>query len=277
MLVVDDDRTVRETLVEFFETFLWTARGATSAAEARRILEREVVDVLLLDLRLPDGDGLRVLDALRQEWPDLAVIVLTGHADIPTAVRSVQRGAIDLLEKPVDLEVLAATVRRALAIGRLQQEVEVLRARSRVVPATRSAVIGVALDASLDRAARSDAPVLLLGERGSGRGFVARVIHDRSNRASGPFIDIDCAASGTDSFITELLGDRGRGRVPGKGIRRGLLPMVGGGSLLLEQADVLVDEARHALVNALRDNGFGRPISQIGDRPAARLLASVTS
>ena len=99
LLVIDDDDTVRSTLVEFFETFGFTARGASTATEGRQLAAEHAPDVVLLDLRLPDADGVRVLEALRADDPDLAVIVLTGYADVRTAVAAMQHGAADLLEK----------------------------------------------------------------------------------------------------------------------------------------------------------------------------------
>jgi DNA-binding NtrC family response regulator len=275
VLVLDDDRTVRETLVEFFETFLWTAVGVASAAEARAALARRAPDVLLLDLRLPDGDGLGFLAALRHEWPDVAVIVLTGHADVPTAVRAMQRGAVDLLEKPVDLDVLAATVRRAVALSRLQHEVTVLRARTRAVPSSRVATLAPGIEMAVRQAAASDGPVLVLGEPGSGRGFLARLIHEWSPRSAHAFVDLDCSAVSTKSFGVELCGssDRMGGR---RDLRaRGLLDVAGDGSVLLERVECLDQESRVTVERLLQDKHFRR-VGGGSERSNARLLLTET-
>ena len=108
VLVVDDDRTVRETLADFFDTLGYAARTAASASEGRQAATAHAPDVVLVDLRLPDASGLMLLEALRADDPELGVIMLTGHADVPTAVRAMQQGALDFLEKPVDLEALDA-------------------------------------------------------------------------------------------------------------------------------------------------------------------------
>ncbi|MFN5599951.1 MAG: response regulator, partial [Gemmatimonas sp.] len=108
ILIIDDDDTVRATLVEFFETFGHTARGAATASQGRQLAAEHAPDVVLLDLRLPDASGIVALDALLADDPELAVIVLTGFADVTTAVQAMQHGAADLLEKPVDLEALEA-------------------------------------------------------------------------------------------------------------------------------------------------------------------------
>jgi DNA-binding NtrC family response regulator len=272
ILVIDDDTSIRETLVEFFGTFRWTAIGAGSAAAARVALSSNPPDVVLLDLRLPDSDGVRFLDALRLEWPDIAVIVLTGHADVQTAVRSMQRGALDLLEKPVDLDVLAATVRRALALGRLKGEVEVLRARHSA-PADWATTVAPAVEESILQAALTDQPVLLVGEPGTGRRDLGRLLHRSSTRAGSPFVDIDCTVHSAESFADELYGSFGQGRAA----RRGLLEVAAEGTVLITTLETLAESARSRLHMLLEDNSFqrfaqGRPLIA-----SARLVATVAS
>src|SRR5690349_6017709 len=129
LLVIDDDETVRETLVEFFDALGHVARGAATATEGRQAVAAHAPDVVLVDLRLPDASGLTLFEALRADDPELGVIFLTGHADVATAVEAMRRGAVDFLEKPVDLQALEAAVARAAELGRLRREVAVLRAR----------------------------------------------------------------------------------------------------------------------------------------------------
>src|SRR5688500_13041851 len=129
ILVVDDDQTVRETLAEFFDSLGYVVRAAATATAGRQAAAEHAPDVVLVDLRLPDASGLTLLEALRADDPELGLIVLTGHADVPTAVRAMQQGALDFLEKPVDLEALGVAVDRAAELVRLRREVSVLRAR----------------------------------------------------------------------------------------------------------------------------------------------------
>jgi DNA-binding NtrC family response regulator len=253
ILVIDDETSIRETLVEFFETFQWTATGAATAAAARSALAAHPPDVVLLDLRLPDADGVRFLDALRTEWPDVAVIVLTGHADVPTAVRSMQRGAIDLLQKPVDLDVLAATVRRALALSHLRREVELLRARH-AAPAGWATTVAPAVEQAVLAAAAHDRPVVIVGEMGTGRGELARLLHRSSARAAAPFVDVDCTDRSTESFAAELYGAVGDRRAPG----RGLLEIADAGTVLIANVDHLHDDAWPRLLQLLEDSRFQR-------------------
>jgi DNA-binding NtrC family response regulator len=269
ILVIDDDTNIRETLVEFFETFQWTATGAASAAAARTALSTHPPDVVLLDLRLPDSDGVRFLDALRMEWPDIAVIVLTGHADVPTAVRSMQRGAIDLLEKPVDLDVLAATVRRALALSRLKGEVAVLRARH-AAPASWATTMAPAAEQAILAAAATDQPVLLVGEPGTGRSDLARLLHQSSARSGSPFVDVHCAHHSAESFAEELYGERGLGQ----GSARGLLDVAADGTVLIASLDRLPHEAWSRLRILLEDNTFQRFAQGRSIPVTARIVAT---
>ena len=208
VLVVDDDESIRSTLVEFFETIGHTARGAATASDGRRLALEHAPDVVLLDLRLPDADGLVTLEAIRADDAEVAVIVLTGYADVRTAVRAMHRGAADVLEKPVDLDTLSAAVVRAASTGKARQELALLRAQSRANSlATPSASSDPTMAQLIDLAARNiDAPVLLQGETGTGKGFIARQIHDRSSRNDQPFVEINCASLSATFFESDLFG-----------------------------------------------------------------------
>jgi len=191
VLVIDDDESIRETLIDFFASLGYTARGASTATEGRQLAREHAPNVVLLDLRLPDASGLVALEALRADDPDVAIIVLSGYADVRSAVRAMHHGAADVLEKPVDLDTLSAAVTRASERGRLRQEVAVLRAQTRSAHqsyVTEPIKLPHTIEQLIDLAARNlDAPVLLQGETGTGKGFVARQIHDRSERNSAPW------------------------------------------------------------------------------------------
>ena len=273
LLVIDDDDTVRSTLVEFFETFGFTARGAATATEGRRMAAEHAPDVVLLDLRLPDADGVRTLEALRADDPNLAVIVLTGYADVRTAVAAMQRGAADLLEKPVDLERLATAVERAAEHGRLRHEVAVLRAQGRT-QATPPAMAPTVSDL-IDLAARNpEAPVLLQGETGTGKGFIARQIHDRSVRRTSPFVEINCASLSSTFFESEVFGHERGAFTDARVAKRGLLEMAGEGTVFLDEIAELSPDVQPRLLKVLEERTFRRLGGTTTLRSSARVVVA---
>jgi len=280
VLVVDDDETVRETLVELFETFGHTARGAATASTARAMASEHAPDVVVLDLRLPDASGLLLLDALRADDPDVGVIVLSGFADVPTTVGAMQRGAADVLEKPVDLEALVAAVERASERGRMRQELAVLRARDRSRDAPPD---GSPSNTSfprtfaqlVDLAARNpDAPVLLQGETGTGKGYVARQIHDRSARADAPFVEINCASLSSTFFESELFGHERGAFTDARTAKRGLLEVAGNGTVFLDEVAEMPLEVQPKLLKVIEEHTFRRLGGTTSLRSSARLVVA---
>jgi len=273
LLVIDDDDTVRSTLVEFFETFGFTARGASTATEGRQLAAEHAPDVVLLDLRLPDADGVRVLEALRADDPDLAVIVLTGYADVRTAVAAMQHGAADLLEKPVDLERLAVAVTRAAERGRLRQEVAVLRAQGRTdaTPPTMARTVSDLIDLA---ARNPDAPILLQGETGTGKGYIARQIHDRSVRSQSPFVEVNCASLSATFFESELFGHERGAFTDARQAKRGLLEVAGDGTVFLDEIAELSPEVQPRLLKVLEERTFRRLGGTTMLRSSARVVVA---
>jgi DNA-binding NtrC family response regulator len=262
VLVVDDDVTVRETLADFFAALGYAARSAATASEGRQAAAAHAPDVVLVDLRLPDASGLTLLEALRADDPELGVIMLTGHADVATAVRAMQQGALDFLEKPVDLEALDAAVKRAAELVRLRREVSVLRAARRgddgMSPAGDEAA-PPSLERLIDLAVRNDdVPVLIVGETGTGKGYVARRIHERSARASQPFVEVNGASLNATFLESELFGHERGAFTDAKQAKRGLLEVAGRGTLFLDEVGELAPEVQPKLLKVLEDRTFRR-------------------
>ena len=278
ILVVDDDPTIRETLVEFFEALGHQARGAATATEGRRALAEHAPDVALVDLRLPDASGLQLLEALRADDPEVAVIFLTGHADVPTAVQAMRQGAADFLEKPVDLEALESAVTRAGEHGRLRREVAVLRARGAADDAG-AASAARATSPSVERlvtlaAQNADAPVLILGETGTGKGYVARRIHDQSPRASAAFVEINCASLSPTFVESELFGHERGAFTDAKQAKRGLFEVAGSGTVFLDELAELAGDVQPKLLKAIEERTFRRLGGTTELRSDARLLCA---
>jgi two-component system response regulator HydG len=276
VLVVDDERTIRETLAEYFSTLGYASRTAATATEGRRAAAEHAPDVVVVDLRLPDASGLTLLEALRADDPELGVIVLTGHADVPTAVEAMRQGAVDFLEKPVDLEALGVAVARAAELVRLRREVSHLRARhgeQGFLPDASGAA--PSLERLVDLAAKNDdVPVLIVGETGTGKGFVARRIHDRSARTALPFVEINGASLSATFLESELFGHERGAFTDAKQAKRGLLEVAGRGTLFLDEVGELVMDVQPKLLKVLEERSFRR-LGGTTELPSeARVLAA---
>jgi DNA-binding NtrC family response regulator len=276
VLVVDDDRTIRETLADYFSALGYTSRTAATATEGRRAAAEHAPDVVLVDLRLPDASGLTLLEALRADDPELGVIMLTGHADVPTAVAAMRQGALDFLEKPVDLEALGAAVARAAELVRLRREVSHLRARrgeESAAPDVGGAV--PSLERLIDLAAKNDdVPVLIVGETGTGKGFVARRIHDRSARAALPFVEVNGASLNATFLESELFGHERGAFTDAKQAKRGLLEVAGRGTLFLDEVGELATDVQPKLLKVLEERSFRRLGGTTELTSEARVLAA---
>jgi len=277
ILVVDDDQTVRETLADYFDALGYAVRAAATATAGRQAAAEHAPDVVLVDLRLPDASGLTLLEALRADDPELGVIVLTGHADVPTAVRAMQQGALDFLEKPVDLDALAVAVTRAAELVALRREVSVLRARRG--DADPDSDVGAGGPPSLERlielAARNDdVPVLIVGETGTGKGFVARRIHERSARATQPFVEVNGASLSATFLESELFGHERGAFTDAKQAKRGLFEVAGRGTLFLDEIGEVVTEVQPKLLKVLEERTFRRLGGTSELRSDARVVAA---
>lgn len=275
VLVVDDDLTVRETLADFFDSLGYVTRTASTATEGRQAAAEHAPDVVLVDLRLPDASGLTLVEALRADDPELGIIVLTGHADVPTAVRAMQQGALDFLEKPVDLDTLGGAVARAAELVRLRREVSVLRARHPGDHAVTEQGEEPSLERLVELAARNDdVPVLIVGETGTGKGFVARRIHDRSARAAQPFVEVNGASLSATFLESELFGHERGAFTDARQAKRGLLEVAGRGTLFLDEVGELATEVQPKLLKVLEDRAFRRLGGTAELRSEARVLAA---
>ncbi len=274
VLVVDDDRTIRETLADFFETVGYAARTAGTASEGRQAAAAHAPDVVLADLNLPDASGLTLLEALRADDPELGVIVLTGHGDVATAVRAMQQGALDFLEKPVDLDALRAAVDRAAELVRLRREVSVLRSHAGAAEAS-GAGSEPSLERLIDLAARNDdVPVLIVGETGTGKGYVARRIHERSPRSAQPFVEVNGASLNATFLESELFGHERGAFTDARQAKRGLLEVAARGTLFLDEVGELAPEVQPKLLKVLEDRTFRRLGGTAELRSEARVLAA---
>ncbi len=281
VLVVDDDPTTRETLDEFFAGRGFAVRTAANATAGRQAAAAHAPDVAVVDLRLPDASGLTLFEALRADDPELAVVFLTGYADVPSAVRAMRGGASDFLEKPIDLAALEGAVRRAADHASMRRELRMLRARDAEAlwqdsaPAALTPALAPVLDRLVALAARNDdVPVLILGETGTGKGFVARRIHELSPRSSAPFVEINGASLAGALVESELFGHEKGAFTDARSAKRGLLEVAGRGTVFLDEVAELATEVQPKLLKVIEERTFRRVGGTATLTSEARLLVA---
>jgi DNA-binding NtrC family response regulator len=280
VLVVDDTAALAGDLVRLLERAGLAASAAGSCADARVEMRRLDPDVALLDLQLPDGDGVSLLAELSQEHPDTRFVVITGHGSIRSAVEATRHGAIDYLTKPFEPEVLLVAVDKALRERALSDEVRRLRARH-IGPAAQSpsderarSPAMLRVEVLIERAARHDGIVLLLGESGVGKDHLARRLHRRSARGGGPFFSINCSALPRELAEAELFGHEPGAFTGARGRKRGLLELAQGGTLLLNEIGELELPLQAKLLTFLDTRAFVRVGGERSIAIDARLIAA---
>jgi DNA-binding NtrC family response regulator len=262
ILVVDDEQLIRWSLTDRLKTEGYTVIEAETAAEALA-KSADGVDLVLLDYRLPDGDGLSVLKTIKERNPDTLVILLTAYSSVETAVEAMKQGAYHYANKPFNLDEIALLVENALETTRLRREVRTLRA-SQAQPYSFDRIVGasaaiVAVKALLQKVATSPAStVLLTGESGTGKDLAAKVIHYNSSRATRPFMNITCSALPESLLESELFGHE-RGAFTGADRqKRGLFEMADGGTVFLDEIGEMVPALQAKLLRFLEDKTFKR-------------------
>lgn len=258
ILVVDDEVDIRDLVAGLLEDEGYRTRKAGSADEALAAIASRRPNLVFLDIWLQGSrlDGLQVLEIIKENHPDLAVVMISGHGNIETAVSAIKSGAYDFIEKPFKADRLVLVAERALEASRLRREVRELKTRSvqanRIVG--RTTVVNQ-LRQTIERVAPTNARVLITGEPGCGKELTARTLHEASSRANGPFVVINAATITPETMEEELFGVEGG---DGRSRRIGALEEAHGGSLYIDEIGDMPRETQNRILRVLVDQNFQR-------------------
>jgi two-component system nitrogen regulation response regulator NtrX len=259
ILLIDDEKSIRKTLKEILEYEGYVVDEAGDGAEGLRMIQEGDYDIALCDIKMPKMDGMEVLEKAQISNPDVPFIMISGHGTLETAVEAVKKGAFDYVAKPPDLNRLLITIRNALDKSNLITETKVLK---RKVTKTRE-IIGDSpaiqkIKETIERVAPTDARVLITGDNGTGKELVARWIHEKSNRANGPLIEVNCAAIPSELIESELFGHEKGAFTSAIKQRIGKFESANGGTLFLDEIGDMSQSAQAKVLRALQENKITR-------------------
>jgi DNA-binding NtrC family response regulator len=259
ILVIDDERSIRNTLKDILEYEKYEVTTAENGIKGFEILKKNTFDILLLDIKMPEIDGMEVLEKVRKDYPDLQIIMISGHGNVDTAVKAVKNGAFDFIEKPLDLNRLLVTVRNALDRTELITETKTLRRKiSKSYDLIGESPAIMQIKEMIDRVAPTDARVLITGENGTGKEVVARWLHDKSNRANGPFVEVNCAAIPSELIESELFGHEKGAFTSAVKQRKGKFEQAEKGTIFLDEIGDMSLSAQAKVLRALQENKISR-------------------
>jgi two-component system response regulator AtoC len=278
VLVVDDERIFRIMAEEALATEGFEVRVASSLAGARRELQRGAPDLMILDRRLPDGDGLEFLKELGAEGPTSTLVVMvTAYADVPSAVEALHAGAVDYLTKPVQVTDLVVKLHKVLETRGLREQLSLAKAAAPRGATTKSAAMRLVLD-RLERVAQSPlTPVLLTAPSGAGKQYAAELLHAMTFPQEGspaPFVEVNCAALPANLVESELFGHERGAFTDAKTMRRGLIEMANGGTLFLDEVAELPESSQAKLLKFLDSMRFRRLGGQAEIEVELRVVAA---
>ena len=257
ILIVDDERDIRELISDILEDEGFTTRLAGNSDEAMASIGQEPPALLILDIWLKDSnmDGIDILKTVKRDYPDVPVVIISGHGNIEIAVAAIKQGAYDFIEKPFNIDQLLVVIRRGMETSRLRRENIALKRRG----AEPSEMLGQSpafrtLVSQLDKVTKSNGRVMLTGPAGSGKELAARYIHAHSNRAEGPFVSVSCASIEPERMEEVLFGRESDER----GVEPGLLEEANGGVIYFDEVADMPLGTQSKILRVLVDQTFLR-------------------
>ena len=259
ILVIDDERSIRNTLSDILGLEGHKVEVAEDGEQGFRKASETKFDAVFCDIKMPKMDGMEVLAKLHDSFPELPIVMISGHGDIDTAVESIKKGAFDYIQKPLDLNRMLVTLRNALDRSTLVTETKTLKKKVN----SKYKMIGETPEMKkvkemIDRVAPTDARVLITGSNGTGKEAVAHWIHEKSNRASAPFVEVNCAAIPSELIESELFGHVKGSFTGAVKDKAGKFEQADGGTLFLDEIGDMSLAAQAKVLRALQESRITR-------------------
>jgi two-component system nitrogen regulation response regulator NtrX len=276
ILIIDDEPGIRLTLASILEDEKYKVFITEDAISGIDTLKKESIDMIFLDVLLPNLGGLEALEKIRGEWPTVEIVMISGHANIDMAVRAIKLGAFDFLEKPLSLDKVLTVCRNALTIKKLREENTILKRNS---GAASENIIGTSaiirdIRETVRQAADSDARILITGENGVGKEIIARAIHNCSPRSERPFVDVNCAAIPETMIESELFGHEKGAFTDAIFSRKGRFEIANRGTLFLDEIGDMSLSAQSKVLRVIQEQKIERLGSEKTIETDVRIIAA---
>lgn len=275
ILIIDDEKSIRHSLKEILEYENYKVDEAPDGIEGIKMAEKAKYDLIFCDIKMPKMDGIEVLENMQSKYPEVPVVMISGHGNIDTAVEAIKKGAFDFIAKPLDLNRILITVRNAMDRTVLVKETKTLKkkiTRTNEMIGDSSGIKQV--KEIIERVAPTDARVMITGSNGTGKELVARWIHEKSNRKEMPLIEVNCAAIPSELIESELFGHEKGAFTSAIKTRSGKFEQANGGTIFLDEIGDMSLSAQAKVLRALQENRITRVGGEKDFAVDVRILAA---
>ena len=274
ILIIDDERSIRNSLKEILADEGYDVEVAENGAQGCEMAEKEKYSVIFCDIKMPQMDGMEVLDKFAQMGIDSAVIMISGHGDIDTAVECIKKGAFDFIQKPLDLNRILITIKNATEKVSLVKETKILKKKVYGQEMVGESAPIKHIKEMIDKVAPTDARVLIIGSNGTGKELVARNLHQRSNRSAAPYVEVNCAAIPSELIESELFGHEKGAFTSAIKQHKGKFEQADGGTLFLDEIGDMSLAAQAKVLRVLQEKKLSRVGSDKDIMVDVRVLAA---
>lgn len=274
ILIIDDERSIRNSLKEILADEGYDVDVAENGAEGCSMVEKEKYSVIFCDIKMPEMDGMEVLDRLIGMGIDAAVVMISGHGDIDTAVECIKKGAFDFIQKPLDLNRILITIKNATEKVSLVKETRILKKKVYGQEMIGESAPLQHIREMIDKVAPTDARVLIIGSNGTGKELVARNLHQKSNRSAMPYIEVNCAAIPSELIESELFGHEKGAFTSAIKQHKGKFEQADGGTLFLDEIGDMSLAAQAKVLRVLQEKKLSRVGSDKDINVDVRVLAA---